>query len=85
MLTLFQRLVELLLVYKTSHFYTAHIALMALVFVGFFMCFAREKQIQQSEENPVQSKCSSKLDYVDYLREKKQNTAREVEKLEKSE
>lgn len=41
MLSLWQRTVEMLFVYKQSHFYTAHLAIMVLFFSLYVFCFVR--------------------------------------------
>lgn len=84
MLTIFQNFIELLYLYKQSNFYTFHIVLMFLILVLNVIFLIKEKQIQESEAKPPESKCHTKVDYVDYARTVKQNTQKELDKLQQS-
>lgn len=82
---LFQSLIELLYMYKLSFLYKIHIVFLLGALTLHIYCLKKEKAILDLEVNPPQSNCSKKIDYVDYQRTIKQNTAEELLKLQNSE
>lgn len=73
---LFEDLIEVLYLYKTSKLYYIHIALMGILFGLHVYFFVKKNELVEKEKNPPQSKCSQKVDYVDYQRLVKANTAK---------
>jgi hypothetical protein len=85
MFAFIESLLEALYVYQTSFYFTLHLLLVIAGILLILYLFLLEFRIRARDAEPVQSKCSEKVDYFNYVVNKQKNTEEAVLKLQESE
>lgn len=85
MLSILENMLEALYVYQVSPYYKLHLVVVVLGILGILWLFLQEFRIRARDSHPVETKCSERVDYFNYVISKQKNTEEAVLKLQQSE